>query len=66
MWRDLNVHIGDRCILNKVNGTAKPGEMLAVIGQTGAGNVTKPILMRFTNDIFVNPSCATASHPHDR
>ena len=38
-WHDLNVHIGDRCILNKINGAAKPGEMLAVIGQTGAGNM---------------------------
>ncbi|TPX30649.1 hypothetical protein SmJEL517_g05833 [Synchytrium microbalum] len=43
-WRDLNYQVqvasGGKHILHNLNGTAKPGELLAILGGSGAGKST--------------------------
>ncbi|QGQ96410.1 metal ABC transporter ATP-binding protein [Paenibacillus psychroresistens] len=38
--QDVTVHLGNKCILDRVTFTVKPGEFLGIIGPNGAGKTT--------------------------
>lgn len=39
-FKNLSYRIGDKAVLDGINGTVKPGEIMAIVGSSGAGKTT--------------------------